>query len=264
MKSWRELIKAQWSQQKFLCIGLDPELEKIPERIKKGSIEETIYTFNRSIIDETHDLVCAFKPNSAFYEAQGEEGMRALKSTIEYIRRVAPGVPVILDAKRADIGNTNNGYVQAAFTWLGVDAITVHPYLGKEALQPFLDEKDKGIFVLCRTSNPGSGEFQDTVIEGEPFFVRVARAFSTYENCGLVVGATYPHDIKKVREVSDAPLLIPGIGTQGGDVASSVAEAKDSHGGGFIISASRSIIFSDSPRSNAQELAGQIRDALVA
>ena len=258
------MIAQQWSEQKFLCIGLDPELEKIPESFKTGSVEETIHAFNRNIIDETHDLVCAFKPNSAFYEAQGEEGMRALKSTIEYIRTVAPGVPVILDAKRADIGNTNNGYVSFAFEWLKADAITVHPYLGTEALKPFFDEKEKGIFVLCRTSNPGSGEFQDVVIEGKPLFVRVARAFSVHENSGLVVGATYPHDIKKVRDVSDAPLLIPGIGAQGGDVARSVAEAKDSHGTGFIISASRSIIFSDSPRSNAQEFAGQIRDALVA
>src|SRR5690349_15106934 len=155
-------LERHWQQRKFVCVGLDPEYGRLPAVLKKqGTIEEAVFSFNREIINATHDLVCAYKPNSAFYEALGEDGLRALYRTVQYIREQYAEIPVILDARRADIGNTTQGYVAAAFAQLGVDAITVQPYLGKEALEPFLERKDKGIIVLVKTSNPGSGEFQD-------------------------------------------------------------------------------------------------------
>src|SRR5713226_9764580 len=191
-----------WQQGNFVCVGLDSDYERIPAMVKsRGSIEEALFVFNRDIIDATHDLVCAYKPNSAFYEAQGDQGFRALCRTVRYIKDTYPHIPVILDAKRADIGSTNLGYVQAAFDIIGVDAITVHPYLGKEALAPFLARKEKGIIVLARTSNPGAAEFHDLLVgeAREPLYQVVARSvaqsWNTNGNCGLVVGATYPSEL---------------------------------------------------------------------
>jgi orotidine-5'-phosphate decarboxylase len=246
-----EKLTARWQQEHFVCVGLDVNYEQLPPAIKEHqTIEEAIFTFNRAIIDATANLVCAYKPNSAFYEAHGESGIRALTRTISYCQTNFPHIPIILDAKRADIGNTNTGYVLSAFDHLGVDAITVHPYLGKEALAPFLERKDKGIIVLAKTSNPGSGEFQDLLVglDQEPLYQVIARNVAQYwnsnGNCGLVVGATYPEELRCVRKlVGDMPLLIPGIGAQGGDVAATVAAGQDSRGWGMIISASRSIIY---------------------
>src|SRR5579863_7265527 len=162
-----------WQAGNLVCVGLDSDYAQLPASIKQGrTIEEAIYVFNREIIDATHDLVCAYKPNAAFYEAQGIDGLRALMRTVQYIHEAYPYIPVILDAKRADIGSTNLGYVAAAFDIIGVDAITVHPYLGREALAPFLARKEKGIIVLAKTSNPGAGEFQDLPVgnDGEPLY----------------------------------------------------------------------------------------------
>ena len=178
---------------------------------------------------------------------------------------------MILDAKRADIGNTNAGYVESMFGYLDVDAITVHPYMGRESLQPFLDHGGKGIFVLCRTSNPGAGEFQDLEIEGQPLYQVVARhvahEWNTAGNCGLVVGATYPEELGAVRKIApDMPILIPGIGAQHGDLAKCVAAAKNAQGRGFIIAIARAIIFASSgadyaeaARRSAQTFDGEIR-----
>ena len=240
-----------WKQDNFVCVGLDSAYEQLPAKVKSGSsIEKAIFVFNRDIIDATHDLVCAYKPNAAFYEAQGIEGFQALIRTIQYIKEIYPYIPVILDAKRADIGTTNLGYVQAAFDIMGVDAITVHPYPGKEALAPFLARKEKGIIVLAKTSNPGAGEFQDLLIGNfqEPLYQVVARhvadTWNANGNCALVVGATYPADLKKVRDIiGDMPILIPGIGVQGGEIAATVIASKDSRGWGMIINSSRGIIF---------------------
>src|SRR5579883_3478997 len=161
-RTFSEQLEQHWRQGKFVCVGLDSEYERLPNIVKQtSSIEEAIFNFNRAIIDATHDLVCAYKPNAAFYEAQGEAGLRALQRTVRYIKQTYPRIPVILDAKRADIGSTNAGYVTAVFDVIGADAVTVHPYLGKEALAPFLARKEKGILVLVKTSNPGSGELQD-------------------------------------------------------------------------------------------------------
>jgi len=246
-RNFRELLEGKWNEGKFLCVGLDSELEKIPESAQKGSNRETLVAFNRAIIDATKDLVCAYKPNSAFYEAHGDEGFSALRETAQYILEHAPDVPIILDAKRADIGNTNNGYVDAIFGHLQMDAVTVQPYLGSEALKPFLEQKDKGIIVLCRTSNEGAGELQDLLIEGEPLYKKVAHLvaekWNTNGNCAVVVGATYPEEMTYLRTLMPHCIfLIPGYGSQGG-TAADVKRGFLPDGTGAIVNASRSIIF---------------------
>ena len=251
MTTFIKKLEQCWQQDNLVCVGLDSDYDQLPTAVKNlRSVEEAMFTFNRDIIDATYDLVCAYKPNAAFYEAQGDAGYRALIRTVSYIREIFAHIPVILDAKRADIGNTNLGYVQAAFDIIGVDAITVHPYLGKEALAPFLARKEKGIIVLAKTTNPGAGEFQDLPVgkSQEPLYQAIARhvakTWNTNGNCALVVGATYPEDLKKVRAiVGDMPILIPGIGTQGAEVAATVIAGKDSRGKGMIINSSRGIIF---------------------
>lgn len=246
-----EKLEYCWQRDTMLCVGLDSDYEQLPAIVKAHrSIEEALFRFNRDIIDATHDLVCAYKPNVAFYEAQGDAGFRALIRTVQYIHEQYPGIPVILDAKRGDIGSTNQGYVQSAFDVIGADAITVHPYLGKEALAPLLARREKGIIVLAKTSNPGSGEFQDLPIgpAREPLYQVVARhvaqEWNDNGNCALVVGATYPEELRQVRAlVGDMPILIPGIGAQGGELAATVAAGKDSRGRGMIINSARGIIF---------------------
>ena len=268
-----DLTTAQWAQQKLLCVRLDSDYEKLPEHLRELGVRQALVAFNRAIVDATKDIAGSYKPNTAFYEAHGDEGWAALRETIQYIHEQAESIPVIVDAKRADIGNTNNGYVDAIFENLRADAITVHPYLGREALAPFLAREEKGIIVLCRTSNPGSGEFQDLAVDGEPLYLRVARRVSEEwnekGNCALVVGATYPEELAKVRAVTQLPILIPGIGAQGGDIEKTVAAGKDSTGAGMMIAASRSILFASSGKDfaeaaarSAQELDSAIRKSL--
>lgn len=273
-RNFLQLLEAKWNEGKFLCVGLDPDFEKIPESARKEGTRETIVNFNRAIIDATRDIVCAYKPNSAFYESHGDEGWKALRETIQYIHDEAPDVPIILDAKRADIGNTNDGYVESAFDHLHADAITVQPYPGREALQPFLDRKDKGIIVWCRTSNEGAAEFQDLLVEGKPLYQvvaeHVAKDWNANGNCALVVGATYPKELAEVRSiVGDMPILIPGVGAQNGDLQKTVAAGKTKEGRGMIIAVSRAVMFASSgkdfaeaARAKAQELHGEIQKAL--
>lgn len=274
-RNFNDLLKGQWDKGHFLCIGLDSDLEKIPESIRERTTRETIVAFNRALIDETHDIVCAYKPNSAFYEAHGDEGWAAMRETIQYIRGVAPEVPVILDAKRADIGNTNCGYVEAAYENLQADAVTVHPYFGSEAIAPFLEREDRGVFVLCRTSNPGAGEVQDLPVGNEPLYKHIARMvaekWNAKGNCGIVAGATYPDELREIRAiVGYLPILIPGIGAQGGKLKESVAAGRDSKRQGVIVSSSRAIIFASphadfakAARKEAEELHGAIARALL-
>ncbi|MFZ4115431.1 MAG: orotidine-5'-phosphate decarboxylase [Chthoniobacterales bacterium] len=303
MRHFQHLLESHWSQSRFVCVGLDSELSKLPASAlhydQEGNVDSaaSLIAFNRAIIEATHDLVCAYKPNTAFYEAYGIAGMVALEKTISLIHEIAPTVPVILDAKRADIGNTNNGTVTFAFDYLKADAITLHPYLGKEALEPFLARKEKGAIILCKTSNVGSDEFQNLIVnrlfskladddEGqgtpahrpavykevpedantgvtlsfapavefrkksdeEPLYKivarRVAEEWNANGNCGLVVGATYPKEIEAVRKIApNMPLLIPGIGAQGGSVEQTVAAARTQQGTRMIINSSRGIIF---------------------
>jgi orotidine-5'-phosphate decarboxylase len=277
-RNFRELLENQWSRGNFVCVGLDSDYNNIPSSVKDGktNVADVIFAFNRAIVDATYDIVCAYKPQVAFYEATGDEGWRALQRTVFYIQTVAHDVPIILDAKRNDIGNTSEQYARAIFDWLGADAVTVNPYLGGEALQPFLDRENKGIIVLCRTSNPGAGEFQDLQVEVEcevakrldvssaityymnggiykptiPFWEyvahSVAKSWNKNGNCALVVGANpnRSNELREVREiVGDMPILIPGIGAQGGDIGKTVSAGKDSRGKGFIVNSSRGIIF---------------------
>lgn len=250
-------IQPLWDQQKFVCVGLDPDLEKFPPHVRSGSIINGIIEFNHEIIDATIDLVCCYKPNIAFYEALGpDDGFDALVNTVNYIRSKGPKVPIILDAKRGDIGNTNEAYAIAAFDVLKVDAITISPYLGKKANEPFLDRKDKGIIILVKTSNEGSDEFQNLKIENQFLFEVIAKnvadTWNTNNNCSVVVGATYPEELSNVRKiVGDMPILIPGIGSQGGDVEATVKAGKNSKNQGMIINSSRGIIYASSGKDYA-------------
>ena len=184
----------------LLCVGLDADFAKIPQRFQRLQFPQ--FEFNKYIIEETNEFASAFKPNSAFYEARGDKGIKELKMTIDYLREEYPDILTILDAKRGDIGNTNNGYVEFIFDWLGFDAVTIYPYLGLEAVQPFLDRKDKAVIILCRTSNPGAKDFQDLEVNGDPLWQMVAEKISgewnKNNNCMLVVGATYPAEMKKI------------------------------------------------------------------
>jgi orotidine-5'-phosphate decarboxylase len=282
------MIEARWAAGRFVCVGLDSEYEKIPRAARRDGVVETIVLFNRAIVEATARYACAFKPNIALYAAYGDYGLVALQRTIRDINIIAPGVPVVLDAKDGDIGNTNVGYVREAFEFLNADAVTVHPYLGAESLTPFLNRADKGIFVLCRTSNPGAGEFQDLQVRvgmeetdffldagatewsmgiggwHVPLYLHVAYQVSKYwnknGNCGLVTGATYPHELKNVRKiVGDIPLLIPGIGAQGGDVEATVKAGMDSRGLGMIINSSRGIIFASQEDDFAEAAAAEAK-----
>ena len=250
MMFYQKLDSIVEKQNSLVCVGLDCDLAKIPAHLQSDKTLQ--FTFNKAIIDATHDLVCAYKPNSAFYEARGVDGIAELKMTCDYIRKKYPEIVLILDAKRADIGSTNEGYVTYAFDWLGADAITLHPYLGKEALKPFLDRKDKGCIILCRTSNPGAGEFQDLKLDSgnqaielyQRVAEKVAKDWNYNGNCGLVVGATYPEELEIVRRIAnDLPFLIPGIGAQGGDIEKTVKAGVDENGRNAIINSSRGIIF---------------------
>lgn len=270
------MLKKRWGKGTFLCVGLDSEYERIPLSVKKGeSVEQAIFNFNKAIIDATHDLVCAFKPNSSFYEGKGQEGLAALIKTVGYIHAKYPGIPVILDAKRADIGNTNLGYVKAIFEIIKVDGVTVNPYLGQEAIEPFLEQKDKGIIILCRTSNPGANEFQDLVVNHPklgkvPLYQAVAyqvvHHWNKNNNCCLVVGATYPKEAAEIRKIApNLPFLIPGVGAQGGEVEETVKASKDENNQGMIINSSRGIIFASDGKdfaTAARQKAMELKDTI--
>lgn len=270
--SFIEALRRRWQTTgSLVCVGLDPEIERIP-RVARGGrtgllgdapvdetdadIEGALVGFTQAIVDATADIVCAFKPNSAFYEQYGPAGMRALQRLIAYIHARYPDVPVILDAKRSDIGSTSAAYARAAFDALRADAVTLHPYLGREAISPFLERADRGCLILCRTSNPGAGEFQDLATRGpdgaeRPLYQQVAHAvatgWNTRGNCALVVGATYPEELRVVRGiVGDMPILVPGVGAQGGDLEAVIRNGLDSNGHGLIISLSRSVLYASS------------------
>lgn len=219
-----------------LCIGLDPEPEKLPAGV--GVTE-----FCREIIGATYDLVCAYKPNIAFFEALGSGGFSVLKDVIEAVPR---SIPVILDAKRGDIGNTARAYARAAFDDLGADAITVSPYMGRDSIEPFIEYQDKAVFVLCRTSNPGAADFQSLDFDGKPLYQIVAdrvESWNRYGNLGLVVGATQPMELKAIRDAHPTlPLLIPGVGAQGGSLELAVKYGSGDKGLA-VINVSRQVIY---------------------
>lgn len=236
--SW--LHDRQKQNNSLLCVGLDPDLAKIPESLRRSS--KPVFEFNKHIIDATHDLVSCYKPQFAHYAALGVEN--ELKETIDYCH--SRGVPVILDAKRGDIGSTAEKYALEAFSRYEADAVTINPYLGLDAMQPYLDWKDKGIIVLCRTSNPGSAEVQNLALEnGHKLYEEVARkATSDWNyngNVMLVVGATQPQEMKTIRNITgDMGFLVPGIGTQGGNIEATMAAGE---GGDLILSSSSAILY---------------------
>jgi orotidine-5'-phosphate decarboxylase len=260
MKFTDKLLHASRKNKSWLCIGLDPDLELMPG--------VDVLQFNKAIIEATSDLVCAYKPNLAFYEAFGTEGFAILEKTVKYI----PGdIPIIGDAKRGDIGSTAKAYARALFSVLSFDAATVNPYLGFDSIEPFIDYQDKGVFILCRTSNKGATDFQDLHTDGLPLYEAVARKakeWNTHGNIGLVVGATYPEELKRVRSICpEMPLLIPGIGAQGGDLASAVGYGVDARGEKAIINVSRQILYASkgkdfvpAARNIAEKIRNQIND----
>lgn len=250
----------------LVCVGLDADFDKMPERFKSLGGSEAQFQFNKYIIDSTSPFTAAFKPNAAFYEARGIDGMEALKKTIDYINKNYPDIFTIFDAKRADIGNTNNGYIVSVFDYFAFDAITLHPYLGQEALQPFFDRKDKCSIILARTSNKGAPEFQDQILKetNEPLWQNVAKKVSTdwnvNKNLMIVVGGTYPEEIAKAREITgEMTFLVPGIGAQGGEVKDVISRGKNSEGLGLIINSSRGIIFAENPALETEKLRDEIR-----
>ena len=260
MKFIDKLLDASRRNNSWLCIGLDPDPELMPE--------VDVLQFNKAIIEATSDLVCAYKPNLAFYESLGPEGLAVLEKTIKCI----PGdIPVIGDAKRGDIGNTAKAYARALFSVLGFDAATVNPYLGFDSIEPFINHQDKGVFILCRTSNKGAVDFQDLLTDGLPLYEAVARKakeWNTHGNIGLVVGATYPEELQKVRSICpEMPLLIPGIGAQGGDLAAAVGHGADAQGEKAIINVSRQILYASrekdfdrAARTVTEKIRNQIND----
>lgn len=250
----------------LVCVGLDPVKEKLPKHLLIKA--DPFFQFNKEIIDATHDLVCAYKPNSAFYEAEGIKGLKSLEKTCHYLKNKYPEIIIILDAKRADIDSTNLGYIKMAFNFLSVDAITLHPYLGKEAIQPFLDLKEKYFFILCKTSNKGSGEYQNLPVKSGTSRLnlelykyvaqQVVKKWNKNGNCGLVVGATYPNELKEIRQIAkNLIFLIPGIGAQGGDLKKTIAADKS---GQFLINSSRSIIYADSTKKFAEKARTKTRE----
>ena len=248
MNFMEKLLTVSRKNKSLLCVGLDPDPKLMPHKVG-------IFEFNKAIIDATSDLVCAYKPNFAFYEALGSEGLDALKRTVDYIPE---DIPVIGDAKRGDIGNTAKAYAKAIFANFNFDAATVNPYLGFDSIEPFIQYRDKGVFILCRTSNAGAVDFQNLrcVEHDRPLFEVVAlkaEEWNVHGNIGLVVGATYPEELKLIRQSHpDMALLIPGIGAQGGDIASTVRYGVDAKGEKAIINSSRQIIYASREKDFAQ------------
>jgi orotidine-5'-phosphate decarboxylase len=244
------LALAQQSSGGLLCVGLDPDAEKLPTDVLSGpgaSFDpRDLLAFNRRVIDATCDIAAAYKPQIAFYSAVGAEEQLTL--SIRHIRERAPHALVILDAKRADIGNTAEAYAREAFDRYAADAVTVNPYMGEDSVRPFLERKDRGVLLLCRTSNPGAKDFQDLLVDGLPLYRRVAQHaashWNEHGNLMLVVGATFPREMADLRQAHpELPFLVPGIGAQGGDLKAMLAAGLDARGAGLLISASRSIMY---------------------
>jgi orotidine-5'-phosphate decarboxylase len=259
MSTFIQALTEAWRRNDSLvCVGLDPEIERLPRHLAAGAAP--IFQFNKAVIDATADLVCAYKPQFAHYAACEAEDQ--LERTIEYIHKTHPGVPVILDSKRGDVGNTAERYAIEGFERYGADAVTVNPYLGSDSLEPYLRRADKGVIILCRTSNPGAVDLQDLLVDGRPLYQVVAQLaaqrWNSRGNCLLVVGATYPRELAQVRAlVGDMALLVPGVGAQGGDVAQVVQNGQTANGTGLIVSSSRGILYA----SQGEDFAGAARRA---
>ncbi|PKB68113.1 MAG: orotidine-5'-phosphate decarboxylase [SAR202 cluster bacterium Io17-Chloro-G4] len=246
------LEQASEATQSLVCVGLDPDASRMPV--------DDVFEFNRAIVDATKDLVCAYKPNAAFYEALGLPGLDAMARTVAYIHETAPQAVVIGDVKRGDIGPSGQSYAKASFEVWGFDAVTVNAWGGLDSVEPFISDGELGIFVWCRGSNPGSADIQDLMVDTPqgkiPLYQHLAgscREWNTAQNVGLVVGATYPDQLEAVRNICpDMPILIPGVGAQGGDLESAVRLGTDNRGRLAVISSSRGIIYASSGRDFAE------------
>lgn len=254
-------IESAWENKNtLLCVGLDTDSNRIPPTIREK--EYPLFEFNRAIVDTTYDLVCAYKPQIAYYSASRKEN--ELEMTIAYIHENYPEIPIILDVKRGDIGSTAEKYAIEAFNRYNADAVTLNPYMGGDTLTPFLNHKDKGVIVICRTSNPGAVDIQDLESDGKKIYLVIAekasREWNYNGNILLVVGATYPRELSEIRSVTgDMPFLVPGIGAQGGDVEKAVKSGMNSKGTGMIINSSRGIIYA----GTGDDFAEAARDAAV-
>jgi len=268
--NFMQALRTRWNDaDTMVCVGLDPDPARFPDQLHDQP--DAVFAFCRAIVDATADLACAFKPQIAHFAALRAED--TLERLIAHIHQAHPGVPVILDAKRGDIGSTAQRYAIEAFDRYHADAVTLNPYLGRDSVQPFLDRADKGVIVLCRTSNPGGADFQNLDCGGTPLYQRVAQTiagqWNTNGNCALVTGATYPAELGQVRRiVGDMPLLVPGIGAQGGDVEAVLREGASADGTGLMISSSRAILyagsgadFAEAARHAARALRDTIRRA---
>ena len=262
----QRLERAWAAGDTLLCVGLDPDPARLPQHL--AAAVYPIFEFGRAIVDATADLVCAYKPQIAYYAAARAEDQ--LEMTIAHIRKHHPGIPVILDAKRGDIGSTAGMYAKEAFERYQADAVTVNPYLGTDALQPFLDFKDQGVIVLCRTSNPGARDVQDLESGGRKLYQiiaeKAARDWNANANVLLVVGATYPEELRQIRAIAgDMTILVPGVGAQGGDVAAVIANGATADGAGLIISTSRAVLYAGSGEdyaAAARAAARELRDEI--
>ncbi|QGZ41586.1 orotidine-5'-phosphate decarboxylase [Pseudoduganella flava] len=262
-------LNAAWAaNDSLLCVGLDPDVERLPAQFR-GS-PDGIYLFCKEIIDATADLACAFKPQIAYFAALGAE--QQLEKICAYLRGKHAHIPLILDAKRGDIGATAKQYAREAFDRYGADAVTVNPYMGFDSVEPYMEWQDRGVIVLCRTSNPGGSDLQFLEVDGKPLYQHVARLvadkWNTNGQCALVVGATFPQEIAQVRAlVGEMPLLIPGIGAQGGDIEATVRAGRTDAGTGMMINSSRAILYAASQGSEdfaqaARRVAHETRGAI--
>jgi orotidine-5'-phosphate decarboxylase len=268
--SFKEKLQRAWeSSNSMVCIGLDPQLDRLPECVRGE--EKPFLAFNKQIIDATVDHACAYKPQFAYYAA--ENRLDELAETMAYLKEVAPDRVSILDAKRGDIGSTADQYAREAFEIYGADAVTVNPYMGGDTLVPFTRFAEKGVVVLCKTSNPGSAELQDLIVQGgDPLFIEVAKRaageWNSNSNLALVVGATYPGELERVRQViGDMPLLVPGIGAQGGDLEATLKAGLRTDGWGLLINSSRGIIYASGKEdfaTAAGEAARNLNEACLA
>lgn len=246
-------LEQSWStSNSLLCVGLDPNWQKIPDHLK--TLPEPIFEFCKAIVDATHDLVCAFKPQIAYFA--GLQAEDQLQKTLNYIRETYPHIPIILDSKRGDIGSTAEMYAVEAFDRYKADAVTVNPYMGQDSAQPFLDRSDRGTILLCRTSNSGASDIQDLEVDGQPIYEKVASMISqkwnTNNNCCIVVGATWPEQMARLREITgEMPFLVPGVGAQGGDVEALVKAGQTANGKGLIINSSRGVIYAGNDQNFA-------------
>ena len=260
-------LRNRWQQaNSLLCVGLDPDLAKLPEHFLDdgaGDNGEALFAFCRDIVDATAEFACAFKPQIAYFSAHNG-GEAALQRLIAHINGAHPDVPVILDAKRGDIGSTAQQYAEEAFERYGADAVTLNPYMGKDSAQPFLAWNNRGCVFLCHTSNPGARDFQELLVDGTPLYQHIARTiaddWNADGNCALVVGATFPEELQVIRGiVGEMPLLIPGVGAQGGDVEAVLRNGKTADGSGLMINSSRGILYASRDADYAEAAAAAAR-----